>query len=183
MDDLFNYRERWQTPAGELEVRPIQDGDEHDLLRFFRERLSERSNLFLALHREHTDAEALEAMRSQIAEHQRRDALVYVACQDGAIVGYFFLGRLRSPEGLPPSLGIGLADALHGRGIGGRFIDTLIEAARAIGHQAIELTHYPDNARAAALYQRKGFRYTGEQVSWQTRDGMRSEPKMILRLG
>lgn len=182
MTDPFAYHETWETAAGPLQIRTIAPGDEHDLLRLFRERLSERSNLYLCLHFYQTDSEALESIRRRIAAHQRRDSLVYVACREGAIVGYFFLERLGSSEGRPPSLGIGLADALHHQGIGGRFMDLLIAAARALGCAAIELTHYPENERAAALYARKGFRYTGEMSSWQTPAGMRTEPRMRLDL-
>lgn len=180
--DPFEYRDCWETPAGALEIRPIAEGDEHDLLRFFRDRLSARSNLFLCMHAEQTDDEALATMRKQIAAHVSREALVYVACREGQIVGYFFLTRLHAAESKPASLGIGLADALHGLGIGGRFMDTLIAAGRRLGCRAIELTHYPDNQRAAALYQRKGFRYTGEQVSWVMRSGPRTEPRMLLEM-
>lgn len=179
--DPFQYDEEWQTPKGPLRIRTIRPGDEHEVLRLFRERLGPRSNLFLCLHLYQTDEEALESTRRRIAANERRDSLVYVALQGDAIVGYFFLEGLRS-EGKPVSLGIGLADALHGCGIGGRFMDLLISAARALGHQAIELTHYPENTRAAALYQKKGFRYTGEIMSWDTPEGRRSEPKMILTL-
>ncbi|NLC58008.1 MAG: GNAT family N-acetyltransferase [Armatimonadetes bacterium] len=180
--DPFEYHAQWDTPKGPLLIRTIQPGDEQEILRLFRQRLGPRSNLYLCLHLYQTDEEALESTRRRIAAHQRRDSLVYVALQGEAIVGYFFLEGLRTPEGKPIDLGIGLADALQGCGIGGRFMDLLIEAARALGHAAIELTHYPVNTRAAALYQRKGFRYTGETVSWETPVGLRSEPRMILDL-
>ncbi|MDH7569077.1 MAG: GNAT family N-acetyltransferase [Armatimonadota bacterium] len=182
MGDPFEFQATWETPRGTLRVRPTAAGDEADLLRFFRQRLSERSNFFLCLHRWQTDEQALEALRQRILAHQRREALVYVALHQNDIVGYFFLVRLKDPESRPPSLGIGLADAFQGCGIGGRFMDLLVEAARALGCAAIELTHHPDNHRAAALYLRKGFRYTGESVSWETPDGPRTEPRMRLEL-
>lgn len=182
MQDPYAYQKVWETPHGPLTIRPIVPGDEAELLRFFRDRLSAQSNHFICLYVDRTDDEALAVMREQIAAHARREALVFVACRQAEIVGYFFLSRLNAPDGAPPSLGISLADALHGCGIGSRFMDLLIESARALACRAIVLTHYPQNTRAAALYQRKGFRYTGETVTWQRSDGPRTEPRMILTL-
>lgn len=182
MIEPYEYRETWQTPAGPLDIAPIAEGDEHDLLRFFRERLSERSNYFLCLYADRSDEEALDAMRLRILEHRLRRALVYLARQHDEVVGYFFLSRLGATDGPPPSLGIGLADRLHGNGIGGRCMDLLIEVAGALGYRQITLSHHPDNHRAAALYRRKGFRYTGETVVCNTRTEERIEPRMILDL-
>ncbi|MBI2298144.1 MAG: GNAT family N-acetyltransferase [Armatimonadetes bacterium] len=183
MHDPFDHREPWETPHGELLIEPARAGDETELLRLFRERLSFQSSYFLCLHHYHTDEQALAALRDRLAAHARREALVYVARQGAEVVGYFFLVRLQSPDGLPSSLGIGLADRLHGAWIGGRFMDLLIEAAREMGHREIVLTHHPDNRRAAALYRRKGFEYTGEGSEWMSPDGLRREPRMRLELG
>ena len=50
-----------------------------------------------------------------------------------AVVGYFFLYGLDRSDGKPPTLGIGLADELHGHRIGGAMMDQLLNAARALG--------------------------------------------------
>ncbi len=171
MVDPYEWSEVWSTPHGPLEVGGIREGDEHELLRFFRERLGERSNFYLALHLEHTDEEALEAMRQRIAGHVARTGLVYVARLDGQLVGYFFLANFAPVGENTPSLGIGLADSLHGLGIASRFMDRLITAATEAGHTAITLIHHPENQPAARLYQRKGFRYTGETSQRMMRDG------------
>ena len=183
MGDPYDWREVWDTPRGPLAVGPAAAGDEHDLLRFFRERLGERSNFFLSLHREHTDEDALCALRGRIEGHLERKGLVYVARLDCAIVGFFFLDPFDGVGEKTPSLGIGLADELQGMGLGGRFMDRLIAAAREAGHRAITLIHHPENERAARLYQRKGFVYTGERPTWQTKSGPRTEWRMRLELG
>ena len=56
---------------------------------------------------------------------------------------------------------------------------TCSSSGRALGHAAIELTHYPENTRAAAS---TSVPHTGETVSWETPVGLRSEPRMILDL-
>lgn len=83
----------------------------------------------------------------------------YVALAGEEMVGYFFLWDITSPV---PVLGVGLADAWQGRGLGRRFMEILIGDAKESGCSGIELTTLPDNERAFALYRAMGFEYVGD---------------------
>ncbi|WP_457585757.1 GNAT family N-acetyltransferase [Ensifer canadensis] len=68
-----------------------------------------------------------------------------------------------------------MIDARHqGKGFGRKALAALVETMAAIpGCDAIYLGVYPDNTRARALYQRVGFRETGQIIGGET----------VLRLG
>lgn len=98
----------------------------------------------------------------QSASGERYDLVL----DDGReIVGWAFLQTL---ERAAPSLGIGLAEAYCGQGHGRALMDRLIEKARQLGKQEIELTVVQTNERARRLYESCGFVRTG---MWPGSDG------------
>jgi ribosomal protein S18 acetylase RimI-like enzyme len=58
-------------------------------------------------------------------------------------------------------IGMAVADAWRGRGVGGRLLDALVEAAPATGAHKIALEVWPHNQRAIALYRSRGFEVEG----------------------
>lgn len=58
-------------------------------------------------------------------------------------------------------LGIGLLPEARGQGLGGRLMQSAIDAAWARGLSRIELSVRTDNTRAARLYERLGFEHEG----------------------
>jgi RimJ/RimL family protein N-acetyltransferase len=143
--------------------RPVRPGDEAELLAFFRDRLSPRSRYFFCPHDPSRPEACLPEFGERIRRHAERRDLTLVVERGDEIVGYFFLWWLDRTDGRPPTLGIGLADALHGRGVGPAMMDHLIERARALDLPAIKLTHEATNERAARLYRSRGFLYTGRE--------------------
>ena len=104
-------------------------------------------------------------------------AYVLVAGED--VVGYFFLWEFNHPV---PLLGLGLADAWQGQGIGARMLERLIDDARKAGCAGVELTTVPGNERAFLLYRRAGFQH-GEDVDNIAGDGrVVREHRMFLAL-
>lgn len=103
-----------------------------------------------------TDAAAL-------ARAAERDRLgldrAYVLTVGREVIGYFFLWEFDQPV---PLLGLGLADAWQGHGLGGRMLERLVDDARAADRLGIELTTVPGNERAFRLYRRAGFIHLGE---------------------
>jgi RimJ/RimL family protein N-acetyltransferase len=170
-------RTQWlDTPAGRLSLRPIRPGDEPELLTFFRDRLSPRSKYLFCPHDPSNSDRCLKQFAERIHRHASRQDLAYVAERGGEVVGYFYLAGLDRADGRPPTLGIGLADALHGHGVGGGMMDLLLDSARVLHLPTIELTHESTNDRAGRLYQSRGFDYTGaEEIS---ADGARVERVM-----
>jgi RimJ/RimL family protein N-acetyltransferase len=83
--------------------------------------------------------------------HQR--SFVAVAT-DGTIVGSasFHLAGYGVAD-----LGMAVAAEWRGRGVGAQLLDALIAAASDVGAHKLSLQVWPHNARAVALYERRGF--------------------------
>jgi RimJ/RimL family protein N-acetyltransferase len=162
--------------------RPIQPGDEPELLAFFRDRLSPRSQYLFCPHDPSQPDRCLTQFDERIRRHAARQDLAFVAEQHRKIVGYFYVAGLDRSDVRLPTLGIGLADTLQGQGIGGAMLDHLLSCARVLGLAAVELTHESTNERAARLYLSRGFAYTGEEER-SGPDGGRVERVMRWRLG
>jgi RimJ/RimL family protein N-acetyltransferase len=152
-----------QTAAGPVLFRPIGPGDEPELLAFFRDRLSPRSQYLFCPHDPSQPERCLQQFADRIRRHGERQDIAFVIEKQGLIMGYFYLAGIDSPDGEPPTLGIGLADELHGHHLGGAMMDHLLACARALGIGQIELTHEATNQRAGQLYLNRGFVYTGEE--------------------
>ncbi|MDH4191979.1 MAG: GNAT family N-acetyltransferase [Betaproteobacteria bacterium] len=90
------------------------------------------------------------------------DLCLYVAIQDGAVVGWCDIlptnGEARAHIGI---LGMGLVPFARGRGIGQTLLQTTLVKAWAKGLSRIELTVRTDNSNAKALYERMGFKTEG----------------------
>lgn len=94
-----------------------------------------------------------------VGRDQRGLDRAYVLAAEAEVVGYFFLWEFDQPV---PLLGLGLADAWQGRGLGEQMLARLIADARTAGRTAVELTTVPGNTRALAVYQRAGFSHVGD---------------------
>ena len=60
-----------------------------------------------------------------------------------------------------PELGIGIADAYHGRGLGGLAVRLLQAVGRDLDVDAIELTTHPENVAGYRTYLGAGFEQVG----------------------
>ncbi|MBL9210493.1 MAG: GNAT family N-acetyltransferase [Opitutaceae bacterium] len=142
------------TRAGDrVGVRRLGAGDVAALPRFFAGLAAATRAVFLP---HATDTATLARC---IERDQRGLDRAYVLDVDGGIVGYFFLWEFDQPV---PLLGLGLADAWQGRGLGDQMLARLIADARSAGRTAVELTTVPGNTRALAVYQRAGFVHVGD---------------------
>ncbi|MBI5691355.1 MAG: GNAT family N-acetyltransferase [Verrucomicrobia bacterium] len=83
----------------------------------------------------------------------------FVLCHGAEVVGYFFLWEFSEPV---PLLGVGLADAWQGQGLGEPLMQRLIAEARLGKRAGVELTTVTTNTRAYRLYLRVGFQLVGE---------------------
>lgn len=137
------------TRSGDvLAVRRLGAGDLAALQRFFAS-LSEATRALFLPHAIDT-----ETLARCVERDQRALDRAYVLATWTDVVGYFFLWEFDQPV---PLLGLGLADAWQGMGLGEQMLARLIADARAAGRTAVELTTVPGNDRALALYQRAGF--------------------------
>lgn len=110
--------------------------------------------------------------------------IMLVALVDGVIVGSAGLHlepnmRRRHAAGL----GIGIADAFTGRGIGSALITELLKLADGWLHVLrIELTVFTDNQNAVALYRKFGFEIEGTHRAYAMRDGALVDVYAMARL-
>ena len=91
----------------------------------------------------------------------------YLLTERARPIGHFYLARVgvaagaRRPEPWVPELGIGIADAYHGRGLGGLAVRLLQAVGRDLGVDAIELTTHPENVAGYRTYLGAGFEQVG----------------------
>ncbi len=154
-------------------ARRLQEGDREKLQQFDRD-LSDETRFLFPPHA--YDDETVDAY---IRRNARGDDIIYVAEYEGKIVAYFFLWYASRPTCL---LGIGIADAFQGVGLGRQLMEILIESGREAGCEAIELTTAPENARAFALYQQCGFESLGDVENQMGEGKVRIERCMFLPL-
>lgn len=121
----------------------------------------------------------LPTVRRFVERHRAGLDRSYVLVAEGDVVGYFFLWEFDQPV---PLLGLGLADAWQGRGLGAAMLQHLLADARAAQRQGVELTSVTTNERAHRLYRRAGFVPLGlvENVAGDGR--VVSEHRMFLPL-
>lgn len=136
-----------------LEVREFTAGEIPALRRFNAGLSAATGAVFLP----HAYDEA--TLRRYVERQARGLDRIYVLGHGDEIVGYFFLWEFDHPV---PLLGIGLADAWQGQGLGEPMMLRLIAEARAAGRAGLELTTVTTNARAFRLYGRVGFKLVGE---------------------
>lgn len=98
-------------------------------------------------------------LQRYVERHARGLDRIFVLGWGEEIVGYFFLWEF---DQAVPLLGVGLADAWQGQGLGESMMQRLVEEARRAGRDGVELTTVTTNARAFRLYTRVGFELVGE---------------------
>lgn len=160
-----------------VEIVPI--GRRH--IAGFREVLDEvaRERRWLAM----LEAPPAERVRRFVLGHLRIGAAHFVAVDGDRVVGWCDVTP-KSHETLRHSgtLGMGLAGAYRGMGIGGALLATTVEAALERGLTRIELVVRVDNEVAIALYRRHGFEPEGRLRRYLVVDGQAYDALQMARL-
>jgi len=150
------------------------DADHRSALQQFNSNLSDQTRSVFLPH--DYDAKTIVSyVERSLADEDR----VYVLLSENEIVGYFFLWEFQSPV---PLLGIGLADAYQGQGLGRQMMTILIEDSRSTGRDGIELTTVPENDRAFQLYEKSGFQYLDDVENMAGDGRVVRERRMFLSL-
>ena len=140
-------------------VRALTAGDEDALHAFAFSGLSEESRRLFAPYDWAASTTSLMAEFSQsIANSVSRRDLHLVALSNGKICCHAFLWAAHEEV---PELGIAVADAFHGRGLGQQMLALLERVCIAEGKPAIELTTMQDNERAHMAYRKAGYEDLG----------------------
>lgn len=130
---------------------------------------------------------SIEVWRSRLAENDApgRTDLSLVAESEGQLVasaGLHGAGpALRRRHAM--GLGMAVAKAWQGRGVGTQLMTALVDAAdRWMAVLRIELTVYTDNPAALALYKKFGFQIEGTLRAYALRDGSYVDVHSMARL-
>ena len=137
-----------------LEIRPVEDADVPAIWRIARQPGVIETTMTLP-------SERLERRRSRIEAMGDADHLL-VAARAGEVLGWGGLhvgaGRRRHAA----DLGIGIATAHQGQGVGTALLEALLDLADGwLGLRRVELTVLTGNDRARRLYERAGFEVEG----------------------
>ena len=129
-------------------------------------------------------APPLAQARRFVLNNLRNGCAQYVALDGERLVGWCDVVP-RTQEALRHSgtLGMGVAATHRGQGIGGRLLDTTLDAAEAGGLSRIDLTVRADNLPAIALYQRKGFKLEGTLRRYLRVDGEWFDAHLMAKTG
>ena len=144
------------TEDSAVEIRRSTPEDFHGFYECFAGICRERR--FLAL----VDPPPKEAAREFIEGARARGMVQYVALADARVVGWCDIVP-HAWEGFRHSgrLGMGVAPAFRGKGIGRRLLDATIDGAHEAGLTRIELEVFSSNTNAIRLYERYGFDHEG----------------------
>lgn len=135
-----------------LTLRPLGADDAPALLAFYNGLSPATIHTFRPL-REQTTLPVCQALvQENLARpEQRVDLAAWVGEQ---MIGWAFLDKVGSER---PQLGLGVADAYQGQGIGSALLDELLSWGHARGLAQIELMVVKENAHARHLYHSRGF--------------------------
>jgi len=140
--------------GGTPRVRPLRADEAAELQRFYNATNAAVRRLFCPMGQEATLA-ACEEICGQVGQGARLDVVLEV---NGEIAGWAFVSHLDTPRAY---LGIGLTDRYCGRGLGQLLMAAVMDEARRLGKEAVDLIVVRENLRAQRLYERFGFEVNG----------------------
>ena len=127
--------------------------------------------------------QSLEIWRKRLADTNER-LLRLVAVQAGEVLGSCTLEQYaRSRQSHVGSIGMGVAVAWQGQGVGSQLLGAALEVAdNWMNLHRVELTVYVDNEPAQALYRKFGFETEGRLRDYAVRDGVWVDALSMARL-
>jgi len=140
-------------------IRRIKSGDENALVEFYNGLSESSKRTFRPIGYTTTLSVCENIINDNSPEIDQKFNLV--AMYETRIIGWGFLWNLQSGE---PTFGLGVADDFHGKGLGSKLIDSVMEIARERGIKKVFLTVVQYNQVAWKLYEKRGFVKYGEFV-------------------
>lgn len=127
--------------------------------------------------------QSLEIWRKRLADTNER-LLRLVAVHAGGVIGSCTLEQYaRSRQSHVGSIGMGVAVAWQGQGVGSQLLGAALEVAdNWMNLHRVELTVYVDNEPAQALYRKFGFETEGRLRDYAVRDGVLVDALSMARL-
>lgn len=149
-----------------LQIRTVEAGDA-PLILAFGSRLSARAQEMFCPYPWHDPARLPPAVAAGVQQAVQHVDASYLLLDGAEPAGHFFLwkagGNSHSlAHGVQvPELGIAIADARQGQGLGGLAVRLLLEVARSLEADAVELTTALDNEPGWRTYLGAGFAHVG----------------------
>ena len=150
-----------------ITIRPATEDDAEAFAKVF----SDRSASNGTLQHPYTPAEV---WRTRLAGNVGTRQVVFAAVVNGRVVGNAGLHPLNDNPRQKHvcGLGISIADAYQGRGVGRALMNACLDFADNWANYArVELTVHADNARAVKLYESLGFEHEGRLRDFSFREG------------
>ncbi len=149
----------WQLPDGtDITIRPIRPEDAEMEQAFVRS-LSDESKFFRFMNTLHELTPSMLVRFTQI-DYDREMALVAVAREDDKEIELGVCRYAINPDGKTCEFALVVADAWHGKGIGSKLMNCLMDAARARGLKSIEGEVLANNKNMLRLCATLGFAVT-----------------------
>jgi len=129
------------------------------------------------------EAPSMPKVRSFVLNGLRNGMTQLVAVDDGRVVGWCDVNP-KTHETLRHGgvLGMGVAAAHRGQGLGSALLRATLEAACARGIERVELIVRADNAAAIRLYEKFGFEFEGRLRDYMIVDGRAYDALQMARL-
>ncbi|MBC3869671.1 GNAT family N-acetyltransferase [Undibacterium oligocarboniphilum] len=126
---------------------------------------------------------SVEMWQERLKNLDAKDIMLVALC-DGVIVGNAVLHlEQKQRRAHAATLGMGVADAFAGRGVGSALLQELIQLADLwLNILRIELIVFCDNAAAIHLYQKFGFQIEGTHRAHALRHGVFADTYSMARL-
>ena len=150
-----------------IAIRPATEDDAEAFAKVFADRSASNGTL------QHPYTSS-EVWRTRLAGNVGTRQVVFAAVVNGRVVGNAGLHPLNDNPRQKHvcSLGISIAEAYQGRGVGRALMNACLDFADNWANYArVELTVHADNARAVTLYESLGFEHEGRLRDFSFREG------------
>ncbi|RMS34704.1 Acetyltransferase, GNAT family [Pseudomonas ficuserectae] len=127
--------------------------------------------------------QSIDVWRKRLAASTERHVKL-VALSGGEVIGSLGLEQYsRSRQSHVGAIGMGVASAWHGKGIGSKLLAAALDIAdNWMNLHRVELTVFADNEAAQGLYRKYGFEQEGRLRNYAVRDGVFVDALSMARL-
>lgn len=139
-----------------IRLRPPEQKDALALMDFFNDLIEEGVQIYRD--RKVGYEEEADWLRNEMDKIVRGEIVMFVAEEDGKIVGAVNIQRGKFRESHTGELGVSVERERRGMGLGTRLMRLALKEAKKIGIKLIWLRVFSTNSRAIRLYGRLGFR-------------------------
>ena len=114
------------------------------------------------LHLEMVEAPTLEVVSSFQKTIIEKNWPLFYAIENDVVIGWADVSPFTNPRfAHRGTLGMGLAKAARGKGLGKQLLQSALNHAKTIGIEKVELTVYPNNQPVKRIYENCGFKESG----------------------